>query len=464
VTQRDSDNTLGTRSRVTPWLLVAGAGALAIVCVRAEELREWFLAQGSYIGVLFLLALAAVDWWRQHRVKRVVSPAAATYYQALQYLLLVIAAGIVGVIVNAVRYDHWVYGIVAKTAGVGILFAGSAFIVGALLGFLFGFPPAPSSSSPGVQTSGAQPKSQGLPASNGTAGPPPSSVFQNTNLQEISDWLTKVIVGASLVELTKLPPALDQFVTYIAIGINPYDPSGPVALFILVYFWSCGLLYGYLWTRFEIVTDAHPPDHDSEALAAVGRWLSQPPSPKDEEDRAAMMNSIKAASVGARMKIFLDAEKHRQTSTEDVNARALPVFQALVEGDIQEIFHRNRGQFALALMGRKKDPKDPVTSKGDWSRALDLLNDAIRIRDRFREPDWREYELARAVCRIHLDAQFNQQPKQKTAPEALKTIQADLDRSAAVPPEGRKLIDSEDATTKESAITTWQKLNPTSGP
>jgi hypothetical protein len=437
---------------------------LAGICVRAEELSEWFLAQGTYIGILFLLVLAGADWWHQHRTKRVLPPEAETYYRALQYLLLVLAAGIIGVMFNALRYEHWVHSIVAKTAGMGILFAGSAFIVGVLLGFLFGFPPATGVSPPltSGQASGAQPGSQGLPGSNGTAKPAIRAVLQNTNLQEISDWLTKVIVGASLVELTKLPPLVERFAAFMAKGANPYDPSPAVALVILGYFWSCGLLFGYLWTRYEIAVTSQPADYDSEALAAVGRWLNQPPSPKDEEARVTMMDAIKASSAGAKVKIFLDAEKYREPATEAVNERSLPVFQALVEADAQEIFHRNRGQYALALMGRKKDPNDPAASKADWSRALDLLNDAMRIRERSGEPDWREYELARAVCQIHLDPDFNQQ--QKSAAEAQEAIRADLDKSGHVPLAERKLIDPEDATTKESAITTWEKLNTTGAP
>jgi hypothetical protein len=144
-----------------------------------------------------------------------------------------------------------------------------------------------------------------------------------------------------------------------------------------------------------------------------------------------------------------------------VNERSLPVFQALVEADAQEIFHRSRGQLALALMGKKKDPKDPAASKQDWSSALDLLNAAMRIRDRSREPNWREYELARAICRIHLDTQFDE--RQKSAAEVQKSIRADLDRSGVVPHDERKLIDPEDAATKKSAIATWEKLNPPSG-
>ena len=452
MTKHHFDNTLGTLSRVRPWLLVAAAGAFAVVCIRAEELRQWYSAQGSCIGMLFLLALAGVGWWHQHRVERVLSPDAETYYQALQYLLLVVAAGIIVVMLDALRYQHWMHGIVARTAVGGTLMAGGAFMVGVLLGFSLGFP---SRADAGTIRTGGQPSQSPLYNTN--------PLFYNTNLREVADWLTKLLVGASLVELAKFPAMIERFGTFVAKSLNPYDPSPATPTIILVYFWSCGILYGYIWTRFEIVTTSHLPDHDSEALAAVDRWLNQPPSSKDEEARLAMMNAIKAASAGAWAKIFLDAEKYRKPATEDVNERSLPVFQALVEADTQEIFHRNRGQYALALMGRKKDPNDPATSKADWSRALDLLNDAIRIRQRSREPDWREYELARAVCRIHLDVQFNEQVRQKTASEAQKSIRADLDKIADVPLEERKLIDPEDATTKESAITTWEKLNPTSG-
>jgi hypothetical protein len=465
MTRTDFYNTLSTRFRLGTWLLVAVAAALAVGCIWAEVCSQWYLSQGACIGLLFLLLVVGADWWRQHRPQRVLSAEGETYYQVLQYLLLVLAVGVIGVMINALRYDHWMDGIVAKTAGVGILFAGSNFIIGVLLGFLFGFPPAASgtSSQPAHQTPGTQSQNQRPPGSNGSAKPQSLSAFQNTNLQEISDWLTKVIVGASLVELTKLPPLLKQFAEFMAIGINPHDPSAPVALVIMGYFWSCGLLYGYMWTRYEIAVTSPRTDNDLETLSAVDSWLNQPPSSKDDEARMAMINAIKASSAGATMRIFLDAEKYRKSATESVNARSLPVFQALVEADSQEIFHRYRGQYALALMGRKKDPNDPATSNADWSRALDLLNDAIRIRDRSREPDWRAYELARAVCRIHLDVQFNQQPKQKSGSEAQKSIREDLGRAGDVPLAERRLIDPEDAITKEGAITTWEKLNPTSG-
>ena len=160
------------------------------------------------------------------------------------------------------------------------------------------------------------------------------------------------------------------------------------------------------------------------------------------------MNAVKSASTAAKVRIFLRTEQHRRSSEEDANERSLPIFQELVEADTQEVFHRNRSQFAFALMGRKKDPKNPAA---DWNRALDLLNDAIRIRDRSRDKGWRDYELARTICQIHLDANFNKDPKQPSDAAERQSIRADLDiagdaREAALKVE-KDLIDE------------WEKLN-----
>ena len=159
-----------------------------------------------------------------------------------------------------------------------------------------------------------------------------------------------------------------------------------------------------------------------------------------------MTNATESASAGAQIRILLKAEQYRSAGTEDANARSLPVFEALVEADQYEALHRNRGEYALALMARKKT--DAEGAKADWMRALDLLNAAIRIREQSHEPNWHQYVFAHAVCRIHLDEQL------KSTPEAQSSIRADLDKSGDVSEIQKKLIDPEDVVTK------WEELNP----
>ena len=164
-----------------------------------------------------------------------------------------------------------------------------------------------------------------------------------------------------------------------------------------------------------------------------------------------MVDAVKKASSTARMRIYLQAEQYRKSGTEDINERSLPVFQALVEKDAEGVFHRNRGQYALALMGTKKDPNK---ASDDWSNALSLLNDAIRIRDLSDEPGWHEYEFGRAVCRIKLDQNFNK--GQKSDPQVAQSIQADLDQApdTEVPKATKDLID------KDKVVSAWVNLNP----
>jgi hypothetical protein len=160
-----------------------------------------------------------------------------------------------------------------------------------------------------------------------------------------------------------------------------------------------------------------------------------------------MIEAIKNASSAAKMRIFLQAEQYRKPSTADVNDRSLPVFQALVDGDLQAVFHRSRGQCALALMGRTKDPKNP---DDDWRGALDLLNDAIRIRDSSGEPGWYEYEFARVVCQITLDPNFKKE--QPSDAQTIQSIEANLEKAKDVPDAIKNVID------KDQVVSKWESV------
>ena len=320
------------------WLLLASLSVitvlLGVACIRAEEHGAWYVAQGAF-GVALFLVLGAV-WLvlelkhKEHgaNTKQLGSPDFEVYSETLLFLLRFAGAGLFAVVFNALRYEFWTHGIVARAASVGILLAGMAFIIGTLLGFLFGFPPSPTP----LQTSGNQALATSVSGGTGNRNQQPQlSFYSNTNLQEISDWLTKVIVGASLVELTKFPPYLWRIAKVVAAGVNPVDPSPTVALALLGYFSSCGVLYGYLWTKYEIAATSQRLNNDSIALAAVDDWLHRGPDPKD--DPQSVIDAVKAASQAARMRILLETEKYRTGSDEKANDRALPILKSLVEAD-----------------------------------------------------------------------------------------------------------------------------------
>jgi len=129
------------------------------------------------------------------------------------------------------------------TLGVSALLAGAAFLLGALIGFLFGIPRSLQRESPlvaaGASTAAAVDTS------------PRNTYGSNTNLEQISDWLTKIIVGIGLVELKGIPGRVAQLLEYLHSHLPPGVPlTNTPILTALVYFGADGFLAGYLLTRF----------------------------------------------------------------------------------------------------------------------------------------------------------------------------------------------------------------------
>jgi hypothetical protein len=68
----------------------------------------------------------------------------------------------------------------------------------------------------------------------------------NTNLEQISDWLTKIIVGETLVELK---PAMERIESAAILIGESLANKKSFAYAILVYFSTSGFLGSYLLTR-----------------------------------------------------------------------------------------------------------------------------------------------------------------------------------------------------------------------
>ena len=116
--------------------------------------------------------------------------------------------------------------------GRGVLIACASFLVGVLLGFIFGIPRALQSHSQGQNQTDT-----GL-------------TYQvNTNLEQISDWLTKIIVGVSLVELGRVPELFRRLGDYLSACLGELCKSPSVAVVVVVLFVVLGFLAGYLLTR-----------------------------------------------------------------------------------------------------------------------------------------------------------------------------------------------------------------------
>lgn len=113
----------------------------------------------------------------------------------------------------------------------GLLLALSALVVGALAGFLFGIPRALQQRD------------------NATTSDTTGRYDVNTNLEQISDWLTKILVGVGLVQLTQVPQGFGQLSITLAPGLGSTTSSPLIAGVVMTLFSSLGFFLGYILTR-----------------------------------------------------------------------------------------------------------------------------------------------------------------------------------------------------------------------
>ncbi|HEX8683542.1 MAG TPA: hypothetical protein VF707_14570 [Ardenticatenaceae bacterium] len=149
------------------------------------------------------------------------------------------------------------------SAATPLLWAFACLASGGAVGFLFGIPKI---------LQGGGPANNGA---NGTSADTATFYRQqvNTNLEEISDWLTKIIVGLGLVQLGNIPSALSAVASQLAGSMSTPPNNQAFALALIVYFLVVGFLFGYLSTRLFLAGAFSRADRDATALLAIGARL-----------------------------------------------------------------------------------------------------------------------------------------------------------------------------------------------
>jgi len=177
---------------------------------------------------------------------------------------------------------------------VAMLWACASAAAGFFIGFLFGFP---RTIAQPVTQSGAAPAAGS--ANEPSANPGRASRLSvNTNLEQVSDWITKTIVGVGLVELKKLPGEFVRLAKYASDTIGkPVTGSSaePAAAALIAYFSVLGFLGGYLITRMFFQPAFDRSDHSADAEAVrtlpvpppIGDTTVRPPAPTAETKAAA---------------------------------------------------------------------------------------------------------------------------------------------------------------------------------
>lgn len=134
----------------------------------------------------------------------------------------------IGIAIYAAAEESW--SIFALSA----LIAACAFALGALLGFLFGIP---------QYFAGAA----DAHAADGRATYQP-----NTNLTQVSDWLTKIIIGVGLVQFGQLTDAIGRLGDSLEQSLGGSSAGKTFGIALVVGFFVIGFLVGYLYTRLRL--------------------------------------------------------------------------------------------------------------------------------------------------------------------------------------------------------------------
>ena len=343
---------------------------------------------------------------------------------------IVVAAAVVALIVliGVVIFSFAPGGPGVLGLGTGILVGLGGWAVGGFFGLLFGIPKLLE-----------QPKD---PNAADGAVTLESAYRANTNLTEISDWLTKIIVGVSLIQLGSIRQQLAVLVNAIAPGFGTSPAAVPFAAGLLAVTGVSGFLTGYLLARIYLprafneadvikrVTrvavkaaqqqSADRSNADADAIRLVDQALSssgnvQAPTADALAEALAKASPATVAALTSRT-----ADLRSRTWQKDPATMALtiPVFRALIK--LNDADHYLHGQLGFAL----KDAPTP-----DFPGAIAELTRAIELRGDPKVAGWLFYEWNRALARIRMEL-----PKDSAAGGVTKQlIVADLATSFLSP-------------------------------
>jgi len=325
------------------------------------------------------------------------------------------------------------------TIGVSCMLAGAFLISGVFLGFLFGFPHMLQEKPSGGKVNPDQPEGKA----------PVVRHAVNTNLEQISDWLTKILVGVSLTQAGSLPGWLKKYTKFAGPGLGGYPNSEIFATGILIYYIVVGFLCGFLMTRLTIAGAISKADLEADVVtvaqkvANVESKISEAATQKKTDEatlalvqvqvnasRGAPLPSqedlnakIKAASPAARSQVYFLAREARSQNRETNKPkmeRTIPIFRALIASEAQDKRdHNNHGQLGFAL--KDQDPPGCKEAEGE-------LSTAIELRDSQQETGALDYEFVRAFCRIKLEKEALESG-QPLSEETKRNILADLQKA-----------------------------------
>ncbi len=378
--------------------------------------------------------------------------------------------------------------------GIILMIAFASAASGGFVGFLFGIPhsnqqntqtntssnssagsftqpPAGDSVTKTVQTTNTIQAVNTLPLTSNADQQPKSGFTPSTNLEQIADWLTKIIVGVGLIELHKIIRLFNTLALSLGDALESYGcrlhTGATLAGAVIIIFMLIGFLIIYLWTYLYLINIQNSMLNEQQIKGYINSTLQD----NDQKDKRAidlanlqltlplladdypvpeLAQAFKEASQNVVSSIFFKAVTIRKQYWRGPDAdkmrvqKTIPIFQALISTDDGLEFPENYLELGYALMAK-------VTP--DYKNAFFYLDRAINSfgKDKGRIKNKAIAYFNRAYCRIKLDSSF--QTQQPSTPESKQLIDDDF-TMAAQEPYVAKIIAT------DTIAKSWKTLNP----
>jgi hypothetical protein len=235
--------------------------------------------------------------------------------------LLIVGLAIACVFGAAQSNGRW------SVAAAGVAIALASALVGALLGLLFGIPRLVAQST--------APANDPTAPSGTTAGVQPGGYTSNTNFEEVSDWLTKILLGAGLTQLGQVPGRLGDLGDYLAPSLGGTASAAPLAVGLVVFNVVAGFIVLYLSARLWLGRAFSEADRLARKAAALtieikalppaaDRGTGNLPEPEDltKQDKEAALDIYKnlTSLEAAATKPVFDEDAYRRVAQQLVKA------------------------------------------------------------------------------------------------------------------------------------------------
>jgi hypothetical protein len=279
-------------------------------------------------------------------------------------------AALVGIACQLLYSLDGASGTILRTFSASTMLSIAAAAAGGFVGFLFGVPryiAAPEN----AQTTAA-------------------GVRFNNNFQQISDWITKILVGISLVELRPIVRNSNQLVQWMSSALSV--PETYAASIVIIYV-VCGFMVAYVWTVSDYARrEAEYLDRNyriskqtlaAEAESALSNSASSLEDKKFWGER--LTKAVKDNALDwrlARVKAFYDCEVYSQLG-EAIKTIHEYLSRKAMAGELDDEYAD--GFFYLACYKRRVvDGGQATTTPKDYAEVISALREAIAIRPEIR--------------------------------------------------------------------------------